>query len=109
MFFDNKFRNIFILCVILIFILSFSSVYSNNLSNVTSFDTNDEFLTVDNYSDLYQESNDNLLGKTYSLNGGKFSDIQNMIDKAESGDTIRLSGKFKADNENSIIKINKNK
>ncbi|MBO6109637.1 MAG: hypothetical protein J6P12_02035 [Methanobrevibacter sp.] len=48
-----------------------------------------------------------LLSKTYSIDGGKFSDVQNVVDKAKSGDTIRLSGKFTASNGKSQIKIDK--
>ena len=41
------------------------------------------------------------------MNGGSFEDIQNVVDKANSGDTIRLSGTFKASDSKSLIKIDK--
>lgn len=47
------------------------------------------------------------MSRSFSLNGGSFEDIQNVVDKANSGDTIRLSGTFKASDSESLIKIDK--
>ncbi|MCQ2971268.1 MAG: hypothetical protein MJ226_06775 [archaeon] len=43
-----------------------------------------------------------LKAKTYSVNGGTFRDIQNAIDKASAGDTIKLSGKFVSKGDDTI-------
>ena len=53
-------------------------------------------------------SNDNeILGKTYTLKDGTFGDIQDAIKKASAGDTIKLSGTFKPDSDDSKIKVTK--
>ncbi len=49
------------------------------------------------------QENPTLQAKTYSVNGGTFSDIQNVIDKANDGDTIKLSGKFTSNGDDTIL------
>jgi uncharacterized repeat protein (TIGR01451 family) len=57
---------------------------------------------------LEVDSNDNeVLGNTHTLNGGTFKDIKTAIKNAEDGDTISLSGTFKASSDVRIIEINK--
>ena len=41
------------------------------------------------------------------MGGGFFVDIQNLVDVAESGDTIILNGIFVAESNSSLISINK--
>ena len=48
-----------------------------------------------------------LLQASYSLDGGTFSDIQNIINRASSGDTIKLSGTFVSTNSSDTITVNK--
>lgn len=94
----------FVLGLFLLFVFVISCNFACAVDNDTdiSFEISDDL----NESVLF-ESDDDLLTRTYSLNGGEFSDIQNVIKKANSGDTIRLSGKFHATSDSSIIKINK--
>ena len=56
---------------------------------------------------LKSSSDSELLGSTYTLTNGNFADIQAKINSANSGDTIKLSGTFKASNADSMIKITK--
>ena len=93
------FKRYFILFLLLIFLLNLCCVYAND-GNVTD----DNSLKITNNSiTVSLDENEDLLGKTYSLNGGKFSDIQNVINKAKKGDTIRLSGLFKSDGKQITI------
>ena len=93
------FKRYFILFLLLIFLLNLCCVYAND-GNVT--DDNSLKITNDSIT-VSLDENEDLLGKTYSLNGGKFSDIQNVINKAKNGDTIRLSGLFKSDGKQITI------
>lgn len=43
-----------------------------------------------------------LKANTYSINGGTFKDIQDVIDNANAGDTIKLSGKFVSKGDDTI-------
>lgn len=94
------FKTFFIFNVLLIFLLSLSVVYSEDVNNHTFIEKYDDDCTL-----IGETENEELLGKTYSLNGGKFSDIQKIVDKAKSGDTIKLTGSFKS--EGKQITINK--
>ena len=49
------------------------------------------------------QENPTLQAKTYSVTGGTFSDIQNAIDKATDGDTIKLSGKFTSKGDDTLL------
>lgn len=53
------------------------------------------------------QGNEETLGRTYSLNGGTFSDIQNRIDRASDGDIIDLSGEFTPSSSGEGIVLNK--
>lgn len=94
------FKTVFIFNVLLIFLLSLSVVYSEDVNNHTFIEKYDDDCTL-----IGETENEELLGKTYFLNGGKFSDIQKIVDKAKSGDTIKLTGSFKS--EGKQITINK--
>ncbi len=56
---------------------------------------------------LNYENNELLGANSYSLNGGTFKDIQNTINKASSGDTIKLSGTFVSTGSADTISLNK--
>ena len=49
------------------------------------------------------QENPTLQAKTYSVTGGTFSDIQNAIDNATDGDTIKLSGKFTSKGDDTLL------
>ena len=51
--------------------------------------------------------NSEILGKTITVEGGKFSDIQNAIDRADEGDTIKLKGTYVAEKVNGSISVTK--
>ncbi|WP_405266900.1 hypothetical protein [Methanobrevibacter sp.] len=53
------------------------------------------------------QENEILQANSYSLNGGTFSDIQRVIDNADSGDTIKLSGTFVPASADDTITLNK--
>lgn len=96
------FRNYFILLLLVVFLFSLTNVFAEDIG------CNDTVLSDDrsfnNSLSIYDEG---LLSKTYSLDGSKFSDVQRVVDKAKSGDTICLSGKFTASKNKSLIKIDK--
>ncbi len=52
-------------------------------------------------------NDEEVLGATHTLNGGKFKDIQRVVDSASAGDTIRLSGTFTAQSSADVINVTK--
>ena len=56
---------------------------------------------------LESSSDSEVLGTTYTLKNGTFADIQAKIKDANPGDIIKLSGTFKASNNESMIKVTK--
>ena len=98
------FRKYVIFLLFFVFLLSLASVYSENIDdNVTFHDSENE--VVDECYQISEYDDNELLSKTFSLNGGKFSDIQKLINNANNGDTIKLSGLFKSDGKQ--ITVNK--
>lgn len=61
-----------------------------------------ELLSLDN-----NQKDEILTAKTYTLNGGSFSDIQEVINKASADDKIILKGSFVSKKDNDGIYINK--
>ncbi|WP_292880250.1 hypothetical protein [Methanobrevibacter sp. UBA188] len=57
-----------------------------------------ELLSLDN-----NQKDEILTAKTYTLNGGSFSDIQEVINKASADDKIILKGSFVSKNDNDGI------
>lgn len=103
---DKFFKNYFILFFLLIFLLSTCTVYAEDIDDTTLDESQDSSIKfIDDSYTVSEYENKDLLGKTYQLNSGKFSDIQNIIDKAKNGNTIKLTGTFKS-NGNQIT-INK--
>lgn len=81
----------------------------NETSNIS---TSDEYAFKNSSATLNSNNLESFNGETeilkasYSLNGGDFDDIQNIIEGAEPGDTIILNGNFVA-GDDSMISINK--
>ena len=91
-------RILFVFCILFSFLFFISGICAEDFSeNSTFVNQSSELSVVDDYE------NDDLLAKTYSLNGGKFSDLQELIDKAKKGDTIKLSGSFKSEGKQITI------
>lgn len=57
---------------------------------------------------LENSQNDVVGSSEITLNGGKFSDIQKAIDNVGDGGTIHLNGYYSAQNNDSVIYVNKN-
>lgn len=57
---------------------------------------------------LENSQNDIVESSEITLNGGKFSDIQKAIDNVGDGGTIHLNGYYSAQNNDSVIYVNKN-
>lgn len=57
---------------------------------------------------LENSQNDVVGSSEITLNGGKFSDIQKAIDNVGDGGTIHLNGHYSAQNNDSVIYVNKN-
>lgn len=93
-----KSKYILLILIFTIILTGISAVNASNEDNITiSTNFNDNISFID----------ENVLSKTYSLNGGSFEDIQDIVDKANSGDTITLKGTYKAKDSSSLIRINK--
>ena len=78
-----KLKVLFCFFIGLFLFLSFSLAFAYEESGVLS-----ETLKIDE---------NNVVSTHYSLNGGSFSDIRDIVDSAESGDSIFLEGSFKSD------------
>ncbi len=83
-----------------------------NLSCIFAYENNDSFMEYEakvesETNTLKNIKNENFMSTQHSLDGGSFRDIQNLVDVAESGDTIILNGKFVAENNSSLISIDK--
>ncbi len=102
---NKLFKKYFILCLLFIFLLTLCNVYAGDVNNNDTFieESDDDFLDVDDSYQISEYENEDLLTKTYSLNGGKFSDIQKIVDKAKNGDTIKLTGSFKSNGKQITI------
>lgn len=97
------------LTLVILFVLCYSStlVGASQDNITTTIDENIEILNQVPVTEKINVESDPILKTSHSLNGGSFEDIQNIIDDAESGDTIILNGKFVAKDETSTISINK--
>lgn len=56
---------------------------------------------------MESDQENDLLEASYSLNDGTFSDIQDAINNANNGDTIKLSGTFVSTGEDDTLSLNK--
>ncbi|WP_067041063.1 DUF11 domain-containing protein [Methanobrevibacter sp. YE315] len=99
----------FLISIIIISIM-FTSL-GVNMGEAYAFDLNDDVETglELNIGDKLENSHEieTLQENTYSLNGGTFRDIQDVVNSASNGDTIELSGKYVASDENDSVIINK--
>lgn len=91
-----------IFVIALIMLLNMTCISANELNNCT-LDLND----YDFESNLNLNDNESLSKAEYLLNGGTFEDIQNLVDDANSGDTLILNGEYVAVSNSSIVNINK--
>ena len=102
--FKNK-QKYFLICVLLmiLFLAASGTAFSADL-NETS-----EVPEVSVCKDNLENSQNNVVGSSeITLNGGKFSDIQKAIDNVGDGGTIYLNGYYSAQNNDSVIYVNKN-
>lgn len=102
--FKNK-QKYFLISVLLVilFLAASGTAFSADL-NETS-----EVPEVSVCKDNLENSQNDVVGSSeITLNGGKFSDIQKAIDNVGDGGTIHLNGYYSAQNNDSVIYINKN-
>lgn len=102
--FKNK-QKYFLISVLLmiLFLAASGTAFSADL-NETS-----EVPEVSVCKDNLKNSQNNVVGSSeITLNGGKFSDIQKAIDNVGDGGTIHLNGYYSAQNNDSVIYVNKN-
>lgn len=102
--FKNKQKH-FLICVLLmiLFLAASGTAFSADL-NETS-----EVPEVSVCKDNLENSQNDVVGSSeITLNGGKFSDIQKAIDNVGDGGTIHLNGYYSAQNNDSVIYVNKN-
>ena len=102
--FKNK-QKYFLISVLLmiLFLAASGTAFSADL-NETS-----EVPEVSVCKDNLENSQNNVVGSSeITLNGGKFSDIQKAIDNVDDGGTIYLNGYYSAQNNDSVIYVNKN-
>lgn len=102
--FKNKQKH-FLICVLLmiLFLAASGTAFSADL-NETS-EVPEVSVCKDN---LENSQNDIVESSEITLNGGKFSDIQKAIDNVGDGGTIYLNGYYSAQNNDSVIYVNKN-
>lgn len=102
--FKNK-QKYFLISVLLmiLFLAASGTAFSADL-NETS-----EVPEVSVCKDNLENSQNNVVESSeITLNGGKFSDIQKAIDNVVDGGTIHLNGYYSAQNNDSVIYVNKN-
>lgn len=102
--FKNK-QKYFLISVLLmiLFLAASGTAFSADL-NETS-----EVPEVSVCKDNLENSQNNVVGSSeITLNGGKFSDIQKAIDNVGDGGIIYLNGYYSAQNNDSVIYVNKN-
>lgn len=102
--FKNK-QKYFLISVLLmiLFLAASGTAFSADL-NETS-----EVPEVSVCKDNLENSQNNVVESSeITLNGGKFSDIQKAIDNVGDGGTIYLNGYYSAQNNDSVIYVNKN-
>ena len=70
-------------------------------------DTNEMELDLDMEDKLKDSQEDEMPFNIYTMNGGTFEDIQNVVNIARNGDKIELNGEYGANGENASVVINK--
>lgn len=102
--FKNKQKH-FLICVLLmiLFLAASGTAFSADLNETL------EVPEVSVCKDNLENSQNDVVGSSeITLNGGKFSDIQKAIDNVGDGGTIHLNGYYSAQNNDSVIYVNKN-
>ena len=111
----NKYKgSLLVLSLFLISILAMSSVCAshNSESIIQTDDFADESmdncqLGIEDNEDIVSENSySEPLSDNMTLNGGTFDDIQDMVDNADDGDVIELSGNFEGTGNAIIISKN---
>lgn len=102
--FKNKQKHFLISVLLMILFLAASGTAFSADLNETS-----EVPEVSVCKDNLENSQNDVVGSSeITLNGGKFSDIQKAIDNVGDGGTIYLNGYYSAQNNDSVIYVNKN-
>ncbi len=102
--FKNKQKHFLISVLLMILFLAASGTAFSADLNETS-----EVTEVSVCKDNLENSQNDIVGSSeITLNGGKFSDIQKAIDNVGDGGTIHLNGYYSAQNNDSVIYVNKN-
>lgn len=102
--FKNKQKHFLISVLLMILFLAASGTAFSADLNETS-----EVPEVSVCKDNLENSQNDVVGSSeMTLNGGKFSDIQKAIDNVGDGGTIHLNGYYSAQNNDSVIYVNKN-
>lgn len=102
--FKNKQKHFLISVLLMILFLAASGTAFSADLNETS-----EIPEVSVCKDNLENSQNDVVGSSeITLNGGKFSDIQKAIDNVGDGGTIHLNGYYSAQNNDSVIYVNKN-
>lgn len=102
--FKNKQKHFLISVLLMILFLAASGTAFSADLNETS-----EVSEVSVCKDNLENSQNDVVGSSeITLNGGKFSDIQKAIDNVGDGGTIHLNGYYSAQNNDSVIYVNKN-
>lgn len=102
--FRNKQKHFLISVLLMILFLAASGTAFSADLNETS-----EVPEVSVCKDNLENSQNDVVGSSeITLNGGKFSDIQKAIDNVGDGGTIHLNGYYSAQNNDSVIYVNKN-
>lgn len=102
--FKNKQKHFLISVLLMILFLAASGTAFSADLNETS-----EVPEVSVCKDNLENSQNNVVESSeITLNGGKFSDIQKAIDNVGDGGTIHLNGYYSAQNNDSVIYVNKN-
>lgn len=102
--FKNKLKHFLISVLLMILFLAASGTAFSADLNETS-----EVPEVSVCKDNLENSQNDVVGSSeITLNGGKFSDIQKAIDNVGDGGTIHLNGYYSAQNNDSVIYVNKN-
>lgn len=102
--FKNKQKHFLISVLLMILFLAASGTAFSADLNETS-----EVPEVSVCKDNLENSQNDIVGSSeITLNGGKFSDIQKAIDNVGDGGTIHLNGYYSAQNNDSVIYVNKN-
>ena len=102
--FKNKQRHLLIsMLLMVLFLVTLGTAFSANLNE--TLETPEVSINKDNLENSQIQSSEN---EVLTAGDKKFSEIQNAITNANDGDTIYLDGYYSAENNNSVVFVNKN-